>query len=383
MTLPQPHLKPVCPNFGSGPTRKHPGWNLKSLDKALLGRSHRSIQGKEKLKQVIDLTRSVLQIPADHKIAILAGSATGAIECALWSLLGQRPVDALSFDVFGKHWLADVMEQLRLPDVRPLVAEYGEIPDLATVDSTNDIVFSWNGTTSGTCIPNGDWISDTRHGLTICDATSAAFCFDLPWDKLDAVAFSWQKGLGSEAAHGMLVLSPRALERLETHQPSWPIPRIFRLTKNNVVSDGLFRGETINTPSMLCAEDCLGALCWAESIGGLSGLLQRCSENFSVVRDWVQTTPWISFMAESPEITSPTSVCLTVNNPHETIQGQREFLRTMASKLQENQVALDIVNHIFAPPSLRIWCGPTVEKQDLISLLPWLEWSYAASLKTL
>jgi len=373
----KPSLKPTCPHFGSGPTKKHPGWHIEELSQALTGRSHRSIQGKEKLRRVIDLTRSVLNVPETHKIGILTGSATCAIECALWSLLGPRAVDVLYFDIFGKLWETDIIDQLGLKDVRSLSADFGDLPDLKGYDPAHDLVFTWNGTTSGTFVPNGDWISNDREGLTICDATSAAFCVDLPWEKLDVTAYSWQKGLGGEAAHGMLILGPRAVERLESYTPPWPMPRLFRLTKAGKLIENIFKGDTINTPSLLCVEDCLGSLEWAEGIGGLPTLIQRCRENFAVIKEWVERTPWVSFMAKSPSITSPVSVCLTLS----CLQGldeksQRDVLQSMATLLRQDQAAFDFVNHALAPPSLRIWCGPTVEKADLQALLPWFEWAH-------
>jgi phosphoserine aminotransferase len=379
-----PNVKPSCPNFGSGPTAKHPGWNLDELSQGLVGRSHRSIQGKEKLRCIIDLTRSILQIPDDYRIAIMPGSATGAIECALWSLLGTREVDIMAFDVFGKLWLIDVIEQLKLENVRTLGADFGSLPDLKRYDPEHDLVFTWNGTTSGVCIPDANWISDNREGLTICDATSSVFCVELPWKKLDATVFSWQKGLGSEAAHGMLVLSPRAIERLETYKPSWPIPRIFRLTKEDKIIQGVFKGDTLNTPSMLCVEDCLKALEWAETIGGLHTLIQRCQKNFKVICNWVERTPWVSLMAESLSIASPSSVCMVLK----TLEGkdsaaQRDFLQSMAMLLRQHQAAFDVVNHLYAPPSLRVWCGPTVETQDLQILISWLEWAHYQVLTSL
>lgn len=373
----KPELKPNCPNFGSGPTKKYPGWHIESLSNALVGRSHRSIQGKERLRQVIDLTRSVLGVPDDYKIGILPGSATCAIECTLWSLLGPRTVDIISFDVFGKLWLLDILEELKLENVRSLTADFGDLPDLDAYTPDHDVVFTWNGTTSGTCIPNGDWIPQNRMGLTICDATSAAFCVDLPWEKLDVVAYSWQKGLGGEAAHGMLILSPRAVERLESYKPKWPVPRLFRLTKNGKLIENIFKGDTINTPSMLCVEDCLQALQWAESIGGLPSLVRRCQENFDLVKEWIERTPWVEFMAHSLPIASRASVCLVVPSLRtKPEKDQRDFLQSMATLLRQQEVALDFVNHLYSPPSLRIWCGPTIEKIDLEVLLPWLDWAY-------
>ncbi len=372
-----PSIKPHCPNFGSGPTAKHPGWCLDELSQSLVGRSHRSIQGKEKLRKIIELTRSVHQIPDDYRIAIMPGSATGAIESALWSFLGSKNVDVMTFDVFSKLWLIDIIEQLKLDGVQTLSADFGSLPELSNYNPANDLVFTWNGTTSGVSIPNADWIPDNRVGLTICDATSAAFCVDLPWKKLDVTAFSWQKGLGGEAAHGMLILSPRAVERLETYKPSWPLPRIFRLTKDDKVIENIFKGNTINTPSMLCVEDCLMALEWAEMIGGLPALIKRCQENSETIYSWVERTPWLSLMAESRAIASPSSVCIyvtTIQDKEETTQ--RDFLQSMATLLRQHQAAFDVVNHLYAPPSLRVWSGPTVEVTDLQILTSWLEWAY-------
>ncbi len=374
---PKPTLKPNCPNFGSGPTTKHPGWHIEELSNTLVGRYHRSIQGLEKLRQVIDLTRSVLNIPQNYKVGILPGSATCAVECALWSLLGQRNVDVISYVVFSKLWLIDILEELKLKNTTALSSDFGELPDLKAYNPAHDLVFTWNGTTSGVCIPDGEWIPDDREGLTICDATSAAFCVDLPWHKLDVVAYSWQKGLGGEAGHGMLILSPRAVQRLESYVPNWPIPRLFRLTNNGKLIENIFKGYTINTPSLLCVEDCLQALQWAESIGGIEALTNRCLENFGVVKKWVDQASWIDFMARSVLITSPVSVCLvlpSLENKEEN--SKRDFLQSMATLLRQQGVAFDFVNHAYSPPSLRIWCGPTVEKTDLEAFLPWLDWAY-------
>ncbi|RZI45401.1 phosphoserine transaminase [Candidatus Finniella inopinata] len=378
--MPKPQQKPICPNFGSGPTAKPPSWQLDHLQSALVGRSHRSLEGKAKLAQLIEKTRSILKVPEGYRIGIMPGSATGAIECALWSCLGLYGVDVMAFDVFGKLWVTDVIEQLKLTDVNVMQADYGQLPPLVH-NPDRDLVFTWNGTTSGTCVPNADWIHDDRKGLTICDATSAAFCFDLPWSKLDITAYAWQKGLGSEAAHGMLILSPQAVDRLQTYRPPWPLPRLFRLTNQGNLTEGIFRGETINTPSMLCAEDCLLSLDWAQQIGGMEGLVNRCQANFGVLKEWVNKTSWVDFMAHDPSITSPISVCLTLpllkDHP---IVAQREFLKSFGALLRNEQAAFEIVNHIHAPPSLRIWCGPTVESENIELLLPWLEWSYQETL---
>lgn len=380
--LDKPILKPICPNFGSGPTAKFPTWTLENLESALVGRSHRSVEGQEKLSLLITRTRKVLHIPDSYKIAIMPGSATGAMESALWSFLGPLKVDVIAFDIFGELWAKDLVEQLKMTNVQTYCAEYGQIPNLEQCCSNHDIVFTWNGTTSGTWIPHADWISDHRKGLTLCDATSAAFCVDLPWEKLDVTAFSWQKGLGGEAAHGMLVLSPQAIQRLEVYRPFWPVPRLFRFTLEEKLRKGIFKGETINTPSMLCVEDCLKALQWAESIGGLKGLIQRCKSNFQVLEKWIKQTPWIDFMAHDSSVTSPISVCLVF--PHlrdRSSLDQRDFLVKFSDLLKQNQVAYDVVNHQFAPPSLRIWCGPTVETTDIKLLIPWLEWTFEKAIK--
>ncbi len=372
-----PVLKPNCPYFGSGPTTKPSHWHVEHLQTALVGRSHRSLEGKAKLYELIQRSRQILKIPDDYRLGIIPGSATGAVECALWSLLGPRGIDVISFDVFGKLWGMDIIEQLKLGDVQSLTANFGEIPDLKAHHPERDLVFTWNGTTSGACIPNADWISENRSGLTICDATSAAFCFDLPWSKLDVTAYSWQKGLGGEAAHGVLILSPRAVERLVTYQPYWPIPRLFRLTKNGQLMEGIFKGETINTPSMLCVEDYLGILGWSQAIGGLKTLIQRCQNNYTLLKEWVEKTDWVQFMTLKDEIRSPVSVCLTVPLLKDLPPAQQwDFLRSMANLLRQEKAALDIVNHMHAPPSLRIWCGPTVEENDLKLALPWFEWAY-------
>lgn len=373
----KPILRPTCSSFGSGPTKKYPGWHIEHLSNALVGRSHRSIQGKERLCQIIDLTRSILGIPTDYKIAILSGSATCAVECALWSLLGERNVDVISFDVFGRLWLDDILTELKLKGTGSISADFGDLPNLKDYNSDNDLVFTWNGTTSGVCIPNGDWIPSNRRGLTICDATSAAFCVDLPWDKLDVTAYSWQKGLGGEAGHGMIILSPKAVERLESYRPDRPIPRLFRLVKDGKLIDGIFRGETINTPSLLCVEDCFQALEWAKSIGGLPALMTRCQENFTTLKSWVDQRPWIDFMATSQAIRSMTSVCLVLSVlKGKNEQSQRDFLQSMATLLRQQEVGFDFVNHAYSPPSLRVWCGPTIEKTDLEAFLPWLDWAY-------
>jgi phosphoserine aminotransferase len=375
--LPKPNQRPTCPHFGSGPTAKPSAWNIESLKTALVGRSHRSLEGKAKLSTLIEKMKTLLEIPKDYKLGIISGSATGAMESALWSLLGPRGVDVFSFDIFGKLWAIDIIEQLKLKDVRVFEADFGHLPKLDDHQPDRDVVFTWNGTTSGTYLPNADWVSDKRTALTICDATSAAFCVDLPWEKLDVTAFSWQKGLGSEAGHGVIILSPKAVERLQTYTPPWPLPRLFRLTYQGHLIEGIFRGETINTPSMLCVEDCLQALEWGEYIGGLTSLVKRCQNNFQTINRWVKQTDWVEFMARDLSIASPVSVCLILSGlKQQPLPNQRDFLKSFAGRLSQEQVAFDIVNHMYAPPSLRIWCGPTVEAKNIELLLPWIEWAY-------
>jgi phosphoserine aminotransferase len=375
-----PTIRPANPNFGSGPTAKRPGWSLSALEGAMLGRSHRAAPAKARLQEVVDRSRAILGIPADYRIGILPASDTGAFECAMWSLLGARGVDIVAFESFGQGWLADIEKQLKLSDVRALQAPYGGLPDLAQADPARDVVFCWNGTTSGVRIPDGAWIGADRQGLTLCDATSAAFAMDLPWPKLDAVTWSWQKVLGGEGQHGMLVLSPRAVERLETHKPAWPLPKIFRLTKGGKLIEGIFKGETINTPSMLAVEDALDGLRWAESVGGLDGLIARCERNLAVLEAWVERTPWAAFLAERQEIRSPTSVCLAIVDPAFTAldeAGQQGVVKDLTKLLAEQKVAYDIQAYRDAPPGLRIWCGATVEAGDLEALMPWLDWAFA------
>ncbi|HZP18625.1 MAG TPA: phosphoserine transaminase [Bauldia sp.] len=376
----RPAQKPANPNFSSGPCAKRPGWSLDALRGAALGRSHRAKIGKEKLKRAIDLTREVLEVPADYRIGIVPASDTGAVEMALWSLLGERPVDVLAWESFGLGWVTDVVKQLKLKDARIIKADYGKLPDLGAVNSDHDIVFTWNGTTSGVRVPNADWISADRKGLTICDATSAAFAQNLDFAKLDVVTFSWQKALGGEAAHGMIVLSPRAVARLESYTPPWPLPKIFRMTKGGKLIDGIFVGETINTPSMLCVEDYLDALAWAESVGGLAGLMRRADRNFKVLADWAERTPWIDFFAADPAARSNTSVCLKIVDPAVTalpLEAHEAFVRAIASRLDKEGVAHDIAFHRDAPPHFRIWAGATVEPSDLALLTAWIEWGFA------
>jgi phosphoserine aminotransferase len=379
MTAPQkPGRRPRNPDFSSGPCAKPPGWSLDSLRDAFLGRSHRHKDGKAKLKRAIDGTREVLRVPADYRIGIVPASDTGAVEMALWSLLGARGVDVLAWESFGEGWVTDIRKQLKL-EARVLSAPYGELPDLGEVDFARDVVFTWNGTTSGVRVPNGDWIARERDGLTICDATSAAFAQRLDWPKLDVVTFSWQKALGGEAQHGMLVLSPRAVQRLESFTPPWPLPKIFRLTKGGKLIEGVFEGETINTPSMLCVEDYLVALDWARAVGGLDGLVARADRNFAVLAGWVSRTPWIDFLARDPETRSNTSVCLVVSDPEVARldrDGQAAFAKAIAGRLDKEGVAYDIGAYRDAPPGLRIWTGSTVEADDLSALVEWLDWAY-------
>jgi phosphoserine aminotransferase len=376
----KPVTRPANPCFSSGPCAKRPGWTVEALSKAALGRSHRAKPGKAKLQAATDLTRDVLQVPADYRIAIVPASDTGAVEMALWSLLGARGVDMVAWESFGEGWVTDVVKQLKLNDARVLKAPYGEIVDLKTIDFNNDVVFTWNGTTSGVRVANGDFIPADRAGLTICDATSAAFAQLLPWDKLDVVTFSWQKVLGGEAAHGMLILSPRAVERLQTYVPAWPLPKIFRMTSGGKLTEGLFKGETINTPSMLCVEDYIDALTWAKQIGGLEGLVARADANAKAIADWVAKTAWIDHLAIDPATRSNTSVCLKVVAPAITAQpaeAQAAFAKALADLLDKEGVAFDIGGYRDAPPGLRIWCGATVETSDVEALTHWLDWAYA------
>ncbi|MBS9722559.1 phosphoserine transaminase [Tianweitania sp. BSSL-BM11] len=377
----KPAVRPANPQFSSGPCAKRPGWSLDALSDAALGRSHRAKLGKSKLQEAIDLTREVLQVPADYRIGIVPASDTGAVEMALWSLLGARPVDVLAWESFGAGWVTDVVKQLKLPDVRTLDAPYGELPDLAKVDFDRDVVFTWNGTTSGVRVPNGDFIPADRQGLTICDATSAAFAQRLDFAKLDVVTFSWQKVLGGEAAHGMLILSPRAVERLESYKPAWPLPKIFRMTKGGKLIEGIFKGETINTPSMLCVEDYLDALHWAKSVGGLDGLIKRADANFAALDGFVQASDWLGHLAVEPDTRSNTSVCLTITDAQVAAlddDAKAAFAKGMVSALEKEGVALDIGAYRDAPSGLRIWCGATVETADIEALLPWLDWAFAA-----
>jgi phosphoserine aminotransferase len=378
-TPPKPAMRPARPEFSSGPCAKRPGWSPGNLTNAVLGRSHRSKLGKARLKEAIDRTRQVLEVPDDFLIGITPGSDTGAVEMAMWSLLGARPVQLLAFESFGKDWVTDVTKQLKL-DAQVLDAPYGELPDLAKVRPDADLVFTWNGTTSGVRVPNADFIAADREGITICDATSAAFAQTLDWGKLDVVTFSWQKALGGEAAHGVLILSPRAVERLESYSPPWPMPKLFRMTKGGKLNAEIFEGSTINTPSMLCVEDYLDALKWAASIGGLAELKRRADNNLAVLAAWSQKTAWVGFLAEDPATRSNTSVCLKVIDARVTSlpdEAQADFAKKLASLLEKEGVALDVGGYRDAPPGLRIWCGATVEASDLEALTPWLDWAYA------
>ncbi|TDR37181.1 phosphoserine aminotransferase [Aquamicrobium defluvii] len=384
--LPLPDKRPANPRFSSGPCAKRPGWSLEALADAALGRSHRAKLGKNKLAEAIDLTREILQVPADYRIGIVPASDTGAIEMALWSLLGPRGVDMVAWESFGAAWVTDVVKQLKLPDVRKFEAPYGELPDLAQIDFDRDVVFTWNGTTSGVRVPNGDFIPADRQGLTICDATSAAFAQRLDFAKLDVVTFSWQKVLGGEGAHGMLILSPRAVERLESHVPAWPLPKIFRMTKGGKLIEGIFRGETINTPSMLAVEDYLDALRWAKEIGGLDALVARADANFAAVDRFVEKSGWLGHLAVDPETRSNTSVCLSIVDPDIAAldaDGQAAFAKGLVALLDKQGVAYDIGHYRDAPPGLRIWCGATVETSDLEALMPWLDWAFAEQKATL
>ena len=380
MANPMPGVRPAVPHFSSGPCAKRPGWSLQALTDAVLGRSHRSKIGKAKLKRAIDLTREVLQVPADYRIGIVPASDTGAVEMAMWSLLGARPVTMLAWESFGEGWVSDVLKELELAHTTVLKSAYGALPDLAKVDWSNDVVFTWNGTTSGVRVSDGDWIAADREGLSICDATSAAFAQRLDWEKLDVATFSWQKALGGEAAHGMLVLSPRAVARLESHKPAWPLPKIFRLTKGGKLNEAIFEGETINTPSMLCVEDYLDALQWGKSIGGLDALIARADANTKVIADWVAVTPWVDFLAKVPATRSNTSVCLSIVDPAVTalpVDTQSAFAKSLAAAVEKEGAGYDLAHYRDAPPGLRIWCGATVDARDVETLTQWLDWAFA------
>lgn len=375
----RPIVKPNVPLFSSGPCAKRPGWSVEALKGALIGRSHRAAPGKKKLQDVMNRHRALLGIPADYKIAIVPASDTGAVEMAMWSMLGARGVDIVAWESFGTEWLKDITTQLKLPDVREFTAEYGLLPDLSKVDTDRDVIFTWNGTTSGVRVPNADWIKADRQGLTICDATSAVFAYDMPWDKLDVVTWSWQKVLGGEAAHGMLVLSPRAVARLESYKPAWPLPKIFRMTKGGKLNEEIFEGSTINTPSMLCVEDCIDSLKWAESVGGLPALMQRCNDNLALIEQWVSTSDWVDFLPQDKATRSCTSICLTVKDAwfkSQPREAQETLLKTLVKTLDEENIGKDVGSYRDAPAGLRIWGGATVEKSDIEALLPWLDYTY-------
>jgi len=378
--FPRPDVRPNNPNFSSGPCAKRPGWTVEALTNTPVGRSHRAKIGKARLEEVIDRTRAVLGIPADYRIGIVPASDTGAVEMALWSLLGARGVDALAWESFGEGWITDITKQLKLADTRLLRAGYGELPDLSQVDFDRDVVFTWNGTTAGVRVTDGDWIKSDRAGLTICDATSAVFAMDLPWDKLDVVTWSWQKVLGGEGAHGMLVLSPRAVERLVTYKPAWPLPKIFRMTSGGKLSEGIFKGETINTPSMIAVEDQIDALKWAESIGGLKALIARSEANLAVVQAWLDSSDWAANLAADPKVRSCTSICIAIKAPFFaklSAEDQAAAAKKIVSILDKEGVAYDIGAYRDAPSGLRVWGGATVETADVKALLPWLDWAFA------
>ncbi|UWR11296.1 phosphoserine transaminase [Sulfitobacter mediterraneus] len=377
MAIEQPATRPANPRFSSGPCAKIPTFDLNNLSDAPLGRSHRAAVGKAKLLEAIETTREILGVPADYRIGIVPASDTGAFEMAMWSMLGERPVQMVAWESFGAGWVTDVVKQLKI-EATSHTAEYGEIVDMTTLNYDNDVCFTWNGTTSGVRMANGDAIPEGRAGLTLCDATSAAFAMDLPWDKLDVTTFSWQKVLGGEAAHGMLILSPRAVERLESYTPAWPLPKIFRMTKGGKLNEGIFRGETINTPSMLCVEDYLQALTWAKSVGGLQGMIARADANAQAVADFVKAHDWIDFLAADPAIRSNTSVCLKFTDAR--ITDGATFAKAVAKRLADADVALDIGAYRDAPPGLRIWCGGTVETSDVAAMLPWLAWAFEAEI---
>jgi len=381
-TIAKPDIRPVNPNFSSGPCAKRPGWTLAGLSGAVLGRSHRSVEGKAKLQLVLDKTRLLLNLPKDYRIGIVAASDTGAFEMSLWSMLGAREVDILAWESFGHGWVMDVEKQLKLSNTRVFDAEYGKLPDLSEVDFSHDVVFLWNGTTSGVRVPNGDWIPTDRQGLTICDATSAIFAMELPWDKLDVVTYSWQKVMGGEAQHGMLILSPRAVSRLETYTPPRPIPKIFRLTSDGKLIEGIFTGATINTPSMLCVEDAIDGLNWAERVGGFKALVARSAANLEVLRKWVEGSKYVDFLAENPETISSTSVCIKIIADWFCALGLEEQRRTtkkISALLEEETVAHDINAYRDAPPGLRIWAGSTIEVTDLEALTPWIDWAISVA----
>lgn len=375
----KPTVRPVNPNFSSGPCAKRPGWSVSALEGALVGRSHRAKVGKARLKEVIDRSKQVLGLPSEHSLGIVPASDTGAVEMALWSLLGARGVDVLAWESFGEGWVTDIVKQLKLPDTRVFRGDYGRLPDLTQADFSRDVVFTWNGTTSGVRLPNADWIPDDREGLAICDATSAVYAMDIPWNKLDVVTYSWQKVLGGEAAHGVLILSPRAVARLESYTPAWPMPKIFRLTKGGKLNAVIFEGDTINTPSMLCVEDALDGLKWAESVGGVPGLIARSEANLAAVAAWVARTDWVDFLAEDPATRSCTSICLKVVDPWFTAlsaDDRAAKFKKIVALLDAEGAAYDVGAYREAPPGLRLWGGATVETTDLEAAFPWLDWAY-------
>ena len=385
-TVAAPDVRPNNTHFSSGPCSKRPNWSLEALSDAALGRSHRAKIGKTKLKQAIDLTREILEVPADYRIGIVPASDTGAVEMALWSLLGPRGVDMVAWESFGSGWVSDVVKELKLPDTRKITADYGLLPDLSTIDFDRDVVFTWNGTTSGVRVPNADFIPADRKGLTICDATSAAFAQNLDFAKLDVVTFSWQKVLGGEGAHGVIILSPRAVERLESYTPAWPMPKIFRMTKGGKLIEGIFQGETINTPSMLCVEDYIDALFWAKEVGGLKGLMARADANAKVIFDFVEKNDWIANLARDPATRSNTSVCLTIADKDVLAldaDAQAAFAKGLVAALEKQGVAYDIGAYRDAPSGLRIWAGATIDTADLEALMPWLTWAFEAQKATL
>ncbi len=382
----RPLVKPIRPEFSSGPCAKRPGWSLNVLKKSSLGRSHRHTVCKEKLKKIIDLTKSILKVPDDYLVGIVPGSDTGAIEIAMWNLLGSKPVTMLVWDSFGADWAKDIQLQLKLKDLDIIKADYGKLPNLNDLDFKGDLVFNWNGTTAGVCVPNGDWIKSSRHGLTICDATSAAFAMNIDWSKLDVGTFSWQKSLGGEAGHGVIILSPKAVDRINTYKPSWPIPKLFQLKKNNEINLDIFLGSTINTPSMICVEDFLDVLNWSNQIGGLEELIRRSKNNLNIIKDWVYSSSWVDFLSEDVNNVSNTSICLKLIDTkliNKSLETKNIIEKNVINLLEENNVAFDIGSYRSAPPGLRIWGGPTVDNDDIKKLLPWLDWAYLKSLRDL
>ena len=378
----KPGKRPENPRFSSGPCAKRPGWQLSALENACLGRSHRSAEGKARLAEVIERSKSLLALPEDYLVGIIGGSDTAAMEMAMWNLLGERGVDVFAWESFSQGWASEIRDQLRLEDTRVFEADYGELPDLSRADPARDVVFTWNGTTSGVRVPDGDWLSDGREGLSICDATSAVFAMELPWDKLDVATWSWQKVLGGEAQHGIIVLGPRAVERLESHQPARPLPKLFRLTKNGKLISGIFEGSTINTPSLLCVEDALDGLRWVESIGGVTELTARSERNLEAVSAWVDRSEWVDFLAADPTTRSSTSICLKIVDPwftSKSLEEQTTIETNIVTMLSEEGAALDVGSYVAAPPGLRIWGGGTVETDDIEALFPWLDWAFEAA----